>query len=212
VLKLRDGTNQLSTGLSTTAVPGAAQLAAGLTTAHSGASALAGGAKQVDTGAQQLAAGSAQPDDGLKSAGSKVPALLAGLTQVDGGLAKIDAGLAQLQGSAGLAKTAADGAPALADGAGQLSAQGTSVLVSNGKETAADYGVKYAVIEAGAQRAADEDMAYGAPSGAAGATAYSIEIAGVDGAGAGNVGRGFASIALFGIGSVVATLARRRFL
>jgi len=92
--------------------------------------------------------------------------------------------------------TAAGGASALVDGAGQLSAQGTSVLVSNGKETAADDGVKYAVIEAGAQRAADEGMAYGAPSGAAGATAYSIEIAGVDGAGAGNVGRGFASIVL----------------
>ncbi|PVU82178.1 hypothetical protein DDP54_03210 [Cellulomonas sp. WB94] len=517
LLRLRDGATQLSTGLSATAVPGAAQLAAGLTTAHTGASALAGGAKQVDTGAQQLAAGSAQLDDGLKSAGSKVPALLAGLTQVDGGLAKIDAGLAQLQGSEGLAKmsagigskttagtllygidqlrtqiaaavtgltnlqgaagaatsyvgngsdlratatdvtaaaadpamssatkdsllaiaaalgtratgldnaatylaavnggltslksqidpaantalltmgcglssvsyvgvcdpakpglleglssaiaaigspvtsptdpkaatlrgglslarggvgqisaggqtlvdglgqlssgasalrtgagtlvggtgqlvagsaqlsggtaqletgagalasglrtatagsttlteglataaggapaladgaaqlsggtallatgagslasglrtaasgsttladgltTAADGAPALVDGAGQLSAEGTSVLVSNGKETAADYGVKYAVIAAGAQRATDEGMAYGAPSGAAGATAYSIEIAGVDGAGAGNVGRGFASIALFGIGSVVATLVRRRF-
>ena len=70
------------------------------------------------------------------------------------------------------------------------------MLVSNAKETAADYGVTYAVIEAGAQRAADEGMAYGAPSGAAGATAYSIEIAGVDGAGAGNVGRGFGSIAL----------------
>jgi len=28
------------------------------------------------------------------------------------------------------------------------------VLISNGKETAADYGVTYAVIEAGAQRAA----------------------------------------------------------
>ena len=517
LVRLRDGATQLSTGLSTSAVPGAAQLAAGLTTAHTGASALAGGAKQVDTGAQQLAAGSAQLDDGLKSAGSKVPALLAGLTQVDAGLAKIDAGLAQLQGSDGLAKmtagigakttpgtllygidqlrtqiaaavvgltnlqgaagqatalagngdslrsaatdvttaaadasispathdalvavattlgtraaqldgaatylagvnggltslkskidpaanvalltmgcglssvsyvgvcdpakpglleglhsaiaaigspaateadqkgltlrggvnlarggvgqlsaggktlvdglgqlssgasalrtgagqlvggtgqlvagstqlsggtalletgagslasglrtatagsttlteglataasgapaladgaaqlssgtsllatgagslasglraaaagsttladgltTAADGAPALVDGAAQLSAQGTSVLVSNGKATAADYGVKYAVIAASAQRAADEGMAYGAPAGAAGATAYSIEIAGVDGAGVGNVSRGFASVALFGIGSVVATLARRRF-
>ena len=517
LVQLRDGASQLSTGLSASAVPGANQLAAGLTTAHTGASALAGGAKQVDTGAQQLAAGSAQLDDGLKSAGSKVPALLAGLTQVDGGLAKIDAGLAQLEGANGLAKmsagigskttagtllygidqlrtqiaaavagltnlqgaagaatsyvgngndlraaatdvttasgdagispathdslvaiaaalgtrattldnaagylaavnggltslksqidpaanvalltmgcglssaayvgvcdpakpgllegiasaiaaigspaatpadqagltlrgglnlarggvaqlsaggqtlvdglgqlssgasalrtgagqlvggtgqlvagstqlsggtaqletgagalasglrtasagsttlteglgtaaggapaladgaaqlsggtallatgagslasglrtaaagsttladgltTAADGAPALVDGAGQLSKEGTSVLVSNGKATAADYGVKYAVIAAGAQRAADEGMAYGAPSGATGATAYSIEIAGVDGAGAGNVGRGFASIALFGVGSVVATLARRRF-
>jgi len=517
LVRLRDGANQLSTGLSTTAVPGAAQLAAGLTTAHTGASALAGGAKQVDTGAQQLAAGSAALDDGLKAAGSKVPTLLAGLTQVDAGLAKIDAGLVTLQGADGLAKmsagigskttpttllygieklrtdiasavvaltnlqgaasqatslvgngtslsdaaagvmtasadlgispttkadliaiattlgtraaqlngaatylagvnsglaslkseidpaantalltmgcglssvsyvgvcdptkpglleglnsaiagigspatsptdpraatlrgglslaqggvgqlsaggktlvdglgalssgaaalrtgagslvggtgqlvagstqlsggtaqletgagalasglrtatagsttltdglaTAADGAPALADGAaqlsggtallatgagslasglrtaatgsttladglttaaggapalvdgaGQLSAEGTSVLVTKGMTTSADYGVKYAVIAAGAQRAADEGMAYGAPSGAAGATAYSIEIEGVDGAGAGNVGRGFASIALFGIGSVVATLVRRRF-
>ena len=148
---------------------------------------------------------------------------MAGSAQLSGGTALLETGAGSLAsglrtataGSTTLTEglvTAADGAPALVDGAAQLSAQGTSVLVSNGKETAADYGVKYEVIEVGAQRAADEGMAYGAPSGAAGATAYSIEIAGVDGAGAGNVGRGFASIALFGIGSVVATIARRRFL
>ena len=41
--------------------------------------------------------------------------------------------------------------------------------------------MKYAVLTAGAERAANESMAYGAPEGATGATAYSIDIAGADG-------------------------------
>jgi putative membrane protein len=54
-------------------------------------------------------------------------------------------------------------------------------------------------------------MAYGAPQGAVGATAYSFEIAGVDGAGSANLGRAAAAAGVFGLagGSV---LLRRRFL
>jgi putative membrane protein len=53
-------------------------------------------------------------------------------------------------------------------------------------------------------------MAFGAPEGAAGATAYSLEIAGVDGSGARSLGRGIAAVALFAIGAVVAGLLGRR--
>jgi putative membrane protein len=80
----------------------------------------------------------------------------------------------------------------------------------SGEETAQDYGVKYAVLKAGAERASTEGMAYGAPDGAVGATAYSIEIAGVDGSGVSSAGRGLAAVALFALGAGIATLVRRR--
>ena len=84
-------------------------------------------------------------------------------------------------------------------------------MVVSGKGTAEDFGVKYAVLSAQADRAAAEGMAYGAPDGAAGFTAYSIDIAGVDGTGASSLGRLIAAIALFAAGIGLATFARRRF-
>ncbi|CAM5781712.1 putative protein OS=Cellulomonas persica OX=76861 GN=CPE01_08400 PE=4 SV=1 [Cellulomonas persica] len=53
-------------------------------------------------------------------------------------------------------------------------------------------------------------MAYGAPEGATGATAYSIEIAGADGSGATSIGKGVAALALFAAAGVVGTVVRRR--
>ena len=76
---------------------------------------------------------------------------------------------------------------------------------SSGEETAQDYGVKYAVLTAGAERASTEGMAYGAPQGAVGATAYSIEIAGATARGASSLGRLILAIVLFAGGAGIAT-------
>jgi putative membrane protein len=107
--------------------------------------------------------------------------------------------------------TAAESAPQLKDGAQRLSDEGTKKLVAAGKSTAADYGEKYALIVAGAERAKSDGMAYGAPEGATGVTAYSLELAGMDGEGGRNVGRGLGALALMGLGTGAAALVRRRF-
>ena len=173
---------------------GAAKLA-------NGSSDLATGAGQLDAGVGTLADGAGQLDDGAAK-------LKDGAGQLSDGLADAADGTSQL--AAGLADAAA-GAPQLKDGAQRLSDEGTKKLVEAGKATAADYGEKYALIEVGARRAKAEGMAYGAPEGAAGATAYSYELAGVDGEGSANAGRAAAAAGVFGLagGSV---LLRRRFL
>ena len=56
-----------------------------------------------------------------------------------------------------------------------------------------------------------EGMAYGAPKGADGATAYSLELAGVDGQGSANLGRTAAAAGVFGLAGG-AVLLRRRLL
>lgn len=63
----------------------------------------------------------------------------------------------------------------------RLSDEGTSLLIEAGSETAQEFGSKYALIAAVNKRATAEGMAYGAPDGARGNTAYSLELAGVDG-------------------------------
>lgn len=200
--------NQTLRGGVSSARAGLGQISGGGQSLVSGLSQLAAGATSLQSGTGRLTAGTSQLAAGSQSLTTGTQKLAAGATDLAAGLETAASGSSTL--ADGLVE-AADGAPQLVDGASQLSEQGTSVLVTNGKETAADYGVKYAVIEAGAERAADEGMAYGAPEGAAGATAYSIEISGVDGAGAKNLGRGLASVALFGIGGLVAALAKRRF-
>jgi putative membrane protein len=165
---------------------GVHSLQAGADQLGAGGDALASGLGQLGTGAHQLSTGAGQLSDGLKDAA-------AGSTQLADGLG-----------------AAATGAPKLVDGTQQLSDEGTSQVVASGKETAADFGVKYAVLTAGAERAADESMAYGAPEGAAGATAYSIDIAGADGSGVHALGRLIAAIALFAAGIGIAALVGRR--
>ncbi|WP_149202318.1 hypothetical protein [Actinotalea subterranea] len=180
-----------------------------------------GGVGQVSAGGQGLLAGLSRLSDGAGVLSAGTTELVTGSTALSGGTTRLTTGADELaeglqsaaDGSTELASgltTAADGAPALVDGTARLSAEGTSVLVENGKQTAQDYGVKYAVIEAGAERAAQEGMAFGAPDGAAAATAYSIEIAGADGSGAQNVARGLGSLALFGLGGALTALIRRR--
>ena len=168
---------------------------------------LRGGVHAVQGGVAQLTAGGKALQSGLGELGAGATRLDAGAHDLASGLQDAADGSTQL--ADGLA-TAADGAPGLVDGAQRLSDEGTSQLVDSGEETAADYGVKYAVLKAGAERASAEGMAYGAPDGALGATAYSIEIAGVDGEGVNATGRGLAAVALFAIGAGIATVVRRR--
>ena len=104
---------------------------------------------------------------------------------------------------------AADGGKALPAGAARLSAEGTSKLVAAGKSTASDYGLKYALLVAGAERAKTGSMAYGAPADAIGLTAYSLEISGANGNGGTSIGRGVGALALFGAGGGLAFFRRR---
>ncbi|HET9631487.1 MAG TPA: hypothetical protein VFP73_03765 [Terrabacter sp.] len=191
--QLQAGTGQVATG--------AKDLGAGADKLATGSSDLATGAGQLDSGVGQLAAGAGQLDDGAGR-------LKDGADQLSDGLGDAASGASQI--SAGLTD-AASGAPQLRDGAQKLSDEGTKKLVAAGKATAADYGEKYALIEVGAQRAKTEGMAYGAPKGADGATAYSFELAGVDGQGSANLGRTAAAAGVFGLAGG-AVLLRRRLL
>ena len=105
--------------------------------------------------------------------------------------------------------TAADGAPKLVDGAERLSDEGTKKLVVAGEDTAQNYGEMYATIAAGSERAQTENMAYGAPEGAMGLTAYSFVIEGENGESGRNVARGVAGLAILGAGAGAFALRRR---
>ena len=191
----------------------AAEVSDVLARASVGAEEVAGGAGLVAGGAGQLADGAGQLDSGLGE-------LSSGAGQLDGGAGQLRDGAGQLadglgeaaDGSGKIAEglgKAADGAPKLEDGAQRLSDEGTKKLVEAGKSTAADYGQKYALIEAGAQRAKTEGMAYGAPADAAGTTAYSFELAGMSGEGGRNMGRTAGAAAIFGLAGAAALLRRR---
>ena len=227
-LTLRGGVNGLQDGVDQLGLGGLDlldaidQLTVGADQVHGGTSQVATGAKDLGAGAAKLANGSSDLATGAGQLDAGIGTLADGAGQLDDGAAKLKDGAGQLsdgladaadgtsQLAAGLSDAAA-GAPQLKDGAQRLSDEGTKKLVEAGKATAADYGEKYALIEVGARRAKAEGMAYGAPEGAAGATAYSYELAGVDGEGSANAGRAAAAAGVFGLagGSV---LLRRRFL
>ncbi|MGN6301640.1 MAG: hypothetical protein ACTHN8_11190 [Angustibacter sp.] len=196
------------------AYQGAGQVADGAGQVADGADQVAAGAGQVAGGAKQVAGGAGQLDDGLGQ-------LKSGAGQVNDGAGQLADGANQLQsglqdaatGSGQLADgldQAAAGAPKIKDGAQQLSDQGTKVLIGKGKDTAQAFGEKYALIKAGADRAQAESMAYGAPEGATGQTAYTLEIAGEDGEGGRNWGRGLGALAVFAIGGGAAAAVRQR--
>jgi putative membrane protein len=195
------GVDQLVEGIadSLSGVLGEASAGAGALAA--GAGELADGAGRLDHGLGELSAGAGTLDAGAGDLQRGAGQLSDGLTSAADGSGQLADGLRQ----------AADGAPALEDGAQRLSDEGTTKLVEAGKSTAADYGQKYALIEAGAQRAKAEGMAYGAPAEAAGNTAYSYELAGMDGEGGRNLGRGLGALAVFGLAGGAAVL-RSRFL
>lgn len=232
---LQAGTDQLNAGGASLG-DALAQLGSGASRVSAGANLVAAGAARAAAGSQELsdklapaAPGSQDLSDGLDQAvtGSRdladgIGTAAAGSQKLSTGIAKAAAGSQRLadgistaaDGSTQLSEgaiKAAEGAPKLVDGTQQLSDEGTSQVVVSGQSTAEDFGVKYAVLSAGAERAQTEGMAYGAPEGATGATAYSIEIAGVDGTGASSVGRLILAIVLFAGGIGLATLARRRF-
>jgi putative membrane protein len=199
--------NQLS-GVLAQASSGAKQVADGAGQVAGGAGQVSSGAKQLAAGASQLNGGLSKLQDGAGQLDSGAGQLADGANQLSSGLKEASSGSTQL--SDGL-KEAAGKAPQIPNGATQLSQQGTSQLVKAGKGTAADFGEKYALIAAGAQRAKSEGMAYGAPANAAGATAYSLELAAADGEATRNWGRGVGALAIFAIAALGGAFLRRRF-
>ena len=167
------------------------ELTAGLMQLDDGAGQLADGAGEAKSGTSQLAAGTAKLKDGSGQLADGSDQLADGLGDAADGSRQITDGLSQ----------AADGAPKLVDGAQRLSDEGTSKLVEAGEDTAQSYGEMVATIEAGAERADESKMAYGAPEGAQALMAYSYAIEGEDGEGGRNVARGLAGLALLGVGA-----------
>lgn len=174
---------------------------------------LAAGAGQLDAGAGQLSAGLGQLDAGAGKLSGGLGQAKDGSGQLAAGAQKLAVGLGQAADGSGLLADglgkAADGAPKLVDGAQQLSDKGTKKLVAAGQDTAQTYGESYAVFKAGAERASTEDMAFGAPKGAMGLTAYSYVIEGEDGEAAHNWGRGIAGLGVLGAGAGAFALRRR---
>lgn len=223
-------------GLETQLIPGAAQISAGLTEAKAGAGKLEAGAVKFKGGMVQVSDGLGKLSDGLTAAVSGVlqlsggaqtayagsQDLAAGLGRLDAGANKIADGNGELAAGLGDAASgserladglsqAAGGAPKLVDGAQRLSDEGTKKLVEAGVDTAQNYGEMYATLTAGAERAQTEKMAYGAPEGAFGLTAYSYVIKGENGEGGRNLARGLAGLGLLGAGAGAFAL-RRRFI
>lgn len=208
---LRGGVHSLQDGVDQIAVGGIA-LIDGLYQLGDGAVRLEDGTGQLSGGAADLADGAGQLDDGLGDLADGANRLDEGAGRLSDGASELSAGLGDAaDGSGRLAdglEQAADGAPALEDGAQRLSDEGTKKLIEAGRSTATDYGLKYALIEAGAERASSEAMAYGAPEGAEGLTAYSYELAAVDGEGGRNLTRGLAALAIFGTAAGLLLLRR----
>jgi putative membrane protein len=160
---------------------------------------LSDGLERLNDGAGKLADGTAEAADGSGKLSDGAGKLADGLKDAADGSGRLTDGLGQ----------ASDGAPKLVAGAQELSDKGTSKLVEAGKDTTQTYGQMYATMQAGAERAQVEDMAYGAPEGAAGLTAYSYVIQGEDGEAGRNWARGLAGMALLGLGGGGFLLRRR---
>ncbi len=197
--QLGDVVNQAYLGAGQVA-DGAAQVADGADQVAGGAGQVADGADDLEAGIRQIKSGAGQLDDGAGQLADGANQLQTGLQDAASGSGQLADGLAE----------AAGGAPKLRDGAQQLSDEGTKVLIGKGKETAQTFGEKYALIKAGADRAQAESMAYGAPEGATGQTAYTLAIAGADGEGGRNWGRGLGALAVFAIGGGAAAAIRQR--
>ncbi len=173
-----------------------------------GAGDLAAGLAGAADGSEQLADGAGQLATGLVGAGDGSNQLADGAGQLADGLGDAADGSVQL--SEGLSD-AAEAAPALPDGARRISAEGTSLLIEAGDDTALSFGERVAVLEASAERTVDGGLPFGGPQGAIVAAAYRYDLAAATGATAQNTGRLVAGVAIAGaaaIGAVV--LARRR--
>ncbi len=196
----RGGVNGLQAGVGELTTKGSA-LVDGLGQLSTGAGQLHDGAVKLSAGIDKAASGSAQIAGGLGTAATGSKRLADGLAPAADGAAQLADGLT----------TASEGAPQIVDGTKRLSDEGSSQLAAAGEKTAESFGSGFAVLEVGAARATEEGMAYGAPQGAVGATAYSIEIDGADGSGFGNVARGLVALLVFAAGAGAAVyIARRR--
>jgi putative membrane protein len=191
LVKLNDGGLQLAAGAGT--------LTSGLGQISSGAGDLSAGADKLHAGAGDLADGTARSKDGSSQVADGASQLSDGLGDAADGSGRIADGLQQ----------AANGAPQLVDGAQRLSTEGMGQLVKAGESTAQNYGEMYAVMQAGAERAHTHSMAFGAPKGADGLTAYSFIMKGDDGESGRNWTRGIAALAVLGLGAGAFALRRR---
>ncbi|HET7195638.1 MAG TPA: hypothetical protein VFI99_11685, partial [Nocardioides sp.] len=151
------GAGDLADGL-VLASDGSILLADGAGEAASGSGDLVDGLGRLNAGAGKLADGTDEAADGSGKLAAGADKLAAGLDDAADGSGRLTDGMGQARA----------GAPKLVDGAQELSDKGTSKLVEAGKDTTQTYGQMYATMEAGAERAQTEDMAYGAPEGAAG--------------------------------------------
>jgi putative membrane protein len=223
--KLAGGIAQLSTGADSLAVgtgdlsAGAGALSKGASDLKDGSGALAAGTKALKDGASLLASKTGELKDGTSKIAAGAGKLAGGAGLLAGGTKDLEAGAGTLadglgdaaEGSGKLADglaTAAEKAPALPEGAQELSDKGTSQLVNVGNGTAMDFGLKYALIEAGSARAASVQP-YGAPEGARELTAYKFELASATGEGSANVERGIAVAVLAAAGLGLAAFRRR---
>ena len=191
---------------------GMAQLIGGLGKLKVGGSALVAGLDQLSAGADQLAAGTGDLTAGTSKLSAGAETLKGGTGQLSAGAGKLSDGLgAAAVGSGKLAdglNQAVASAPALPAGADRLSKEGTKKLIAAGDATARDYGLKYALIAAGANRSLTAQP-YGSPEGATELTAYKFELAGADGSGSANAKRGIAAIALLAGTAGIAAIRRK---
>jgi putative membrane protein len=182
-------------------------------TLQCGANALSAGTQQLADGVSQLVAGLGQLSTGGSQLAGGAGDLADGLGQIDDGANDLADGLGDAaDGSGQIAdglKTASGSTPQLVDGAKRLSTEGMGQLIQAGKDTAVNYGELYAVIKAGSERAQTSSMAYGAPAGAEGLTAYAFTLKGEDGEGTRNLTRGVGALALLGLGAGVCVMRRR---
>ena len=203
---LADGGGQLTAGVDKL-VAGVVKLSAGGELLSAGASELSTGLGTIADGTDKLAAGTSTAEAGSGKLAAGTGKLSAGADELATGLSAAASGSNRLADGLG---EAAGGAPKLVDGAQRLSDEGTKKLVAAGEQTTQEYGELYATIAAGAERAQTEKMAYGAPEGAMGLTAYSFVIQGEDGEGGRNLARGLLGLGVLAAG-VGVLAARRRF-
>ncbi|OUZ07937.1 hypothetical protein BHE97_14635 [Aeromicrobium sp. PE09-221] len=197
--KLKTGADMLNGGASQLAA-GTRDLSAGTDRLSSGANELAGGTGKLAAGAAVLAPGATKLAEGAVRLAAGTGELAPGAVRLAQGAGKLDEGAGKL--ADGLDQ-AAQSAPALPEGAQQLSDQGTSQLVNVGNSTAMSYGEKYALIEAGAERAS-QLQPYGSPEGATSRTAYKLTLSAEDGEDRANMLRvgAAAAVALLGLGGL----------
>ena len=89
--------------------------------------------------------------------------------------------------------------------------KGTQKLIAAGQNTTQTYSELVAIMKAGAERANASSMAYGAPEGAVGLTAYSYKIKGASGEGNRNLVRTLGGVVLLG-GAIGGLALRRRLI